>query len=265
VIDMVSGKKRRLSRIFRDNGRCVIVPMDHGVTLGPVTGLENMQRAVDCLAKGGADAIVVHKGIAASIDSRRMGLIVHLNASDELSPDPNRKVQVCSVDEAVELGADGVSIHVNVGAVAEAEMLSDLGQASAACAEYGMPLLAMMYPRGPSVKDSNDVTVVKHAARIGAELNADVVKTNFTGSVDSFRSVITTCPVPVVIAGGPKTTSEEGFLRMVYDSVVAGGKGVSIGRNVFQHRDPALMARAVTSIVHRKATVADALKLLGGK
>jgi len=123
----------------------------------------------------------------------------------------------------------------------------------------------MMYPRGPSVKDSNDVTVVKHAARIGAELNADVVKTNFTGSVDSFRSVITTCPVPVVIAGGPKTTSEEGFLRMVYDSVVAGGKGVSIGRNVFQHRDPALMARAVTSIVHRKATVADALKLLGGK
>ena len=262
---MVSGKQRRLSRIFRDDGRCVVIPMDHGVTLGPVSGLEDMQRTVDCLARGGVDAIVVHKGIAANIDSRRLGLIIHLNASNELSPDPNRKMQVCSVDEAVELGADGVSIHVNIGAVTEAEMLSDLGQASAACVEYGLPLLAMMYPRGPNIKDSNDVAVVKHAARIGAELNADVVKTNYTGTVDSFRTVVKSCPVPVVIAGGPKAANEEGFLRMVYDSVAAGGKGVSIGRNVFQHRDPTAMARALVAIVHRKATVADALKLTGGQ
>ena len=250
-------------QIFRDDGRTVIVPMDHGVTLGPVSGLEDVQQTVDRLYKGGVDAIVVHKGIAANIDTRRLGLIVHLNASDELSPDPNRKIQVCSVEEAVELGADGVSIHVNIGAVTEAEMLGDLGQASATCSEYGIPLLAMMYPRGPGIKDSNDVGVVKHAARIGAELNADVVKTNYTGTVDSFRTVVKTCPVPVVIAGGPKAADEEAFLRMVHDSVVAGGRGVSIGRNVFQHRDPEAMAKALVAIVHGGSTVTDALKIIG--
>jgi DhnA family fructose-bisphosphate aldolase class Ia len=120
---MTSGKQRRLQRIFRDDGRTVIIPMDHGVTLGPVAGLENMQETVDRLARGGVDAIVVHKGIATNIDTRRLGLIIHVNGSTELSPDPNRKLQVCTVDEAVKLGADGVSIHVNVGAVTEPEML----------------------------------------------------------------------------------------------------------------------------------------------
>jgi predicted phospho-2-dehydro-3-deoxyheptonate aldolase len=262
---MASGKERRLKRIFRDDGKTVIVPMDHGVTLGPVTGLENMQSTVDCLAKGGVDAIVVHKGIAANIDTHRLGLIIHLNGSTELSPDPNRKIQVCTVEEAVELGADGVSIHINIGATSEAEMLSDLGMASTACADYGMPLLAMMYPRGPNIKNSNDVSVVKHAARIGAELGADVVKTNFTGSIETFMEVVKGCPVPVVIAGGPKAANEEEFLRMVCSSIQAGGRGVSIGRNVFQHRDPAAMAKALTAIVHKKVSIEEALRIIGGK
>ncbi|MEM2921223.1 MAG: class I fructose-bisphosphate aldolase family protein, partial [Candidatus Bathyarchaeia archaeon] len=212
---------------------------------------------------GGVDAIVVHKGIAANIDTRRLGLIIHLNASNELSPDPNRKILVCNVEEALELGADAVSIHVNIGAPSEAEMLSDLGQVSAACSDYGLPLLAMMYPRGPGIKNSNDVNVVKHAARIGAELNADVVKTNYTGTVATFSTVVKTCPVPVVIAGGPKAANEEGFLQMVYDSLAAGGRGVSIGRNVFQHRNPEAMARALVAIVHGNSSVSEALKIIG--
>ena len=260
---MVLGKARRLQRIFRNDGKTVIIPMDHGVTMGPVTGLADIQRTVDSLAKGGVDGIVVHKGIAANIDTRRLGLIIHLNGSTELSPDPNRKLQVCTVDEAVALGADGISIHINIGAVAEGEMLMDLGRTSAECADYGIPLLAMMYPRGPNIKNSNDVAVVKHASRIGAELGADIVKTNYTGSVETFREVVRGCPVPVVIAGGPRANTEEEVLRMVYGSVQAGGVGVSLGRNVFQHPNPEAMARAVAAIVHSGATVGDALKELG--
>jgi len=259
---MVSGKERRLQRIFRDDDRTVIIPMDHGVTMGPVTGLADIQSTVDALAKGGVDGIVVHKGIAANIDTRRLGLIIHLNGSTELSPDPNRKLQVCTVDEAVALGADGISIHINIGAVTEGEMLMDLGRASAECADYGMPLLAMMYPRGPNIKNSNDVAVVKHASRIGAELGADIVKTNYTGSVETFREVVRGCPVPVVIAGGPRANTEEEVLRMVYGSVQAGGVGVSLGRNVFQHPNPKAMARAVVAVVHKGATVEEALKEL---
>jgi len=260
---MVLGKARRLQRIFRGDSKTVIIPMDHGVTMGPVTGLADIQRTVDSLAKGGVDGIVVHKGIAANIDTRRLGLIIHLNGSTELSPDPNRKLQVCTVDEAVALGADGISIHINIGAVTEGEMLMDLGRTSAECADYGIPLLAMMYPRGPNIKNSNDVAVVKHASRIGAELGADIVKTNYTGSVETFREVVRGCPVPVVIAGGPRANTEEEVLRMVYGSVQAGGVGVSLGRNVFQHPNPEAMARAVVAIVHNGATVEDALKELG--
>jgi predicted phospho-2-dehydro-3-deoxyheptonate aldolase len=259
---MTSGKQRRLQRIFRDDGRTVIIPMDHGVTLGPVAGLENMQETVDRLARGGVDAIVVHKGIATNIDTRRLGLIIHVNGSTELSPDPNRKLQVCTVDEAVKLGADGVSIHVNVGAVTEPEMLLDLGSTSAACEDYSIPLLAMMYPRGPKITNSNDVAVVKHVARLGAELGADIVKTNYTGSVDSFQNVVKGCPVPVVIAGGPKANTEADVLEMVHGSVQARGVGVSLGRNVFQHKDPEAMSRAVVAIVHKGASVEEALEEL---
>ncbi|MCJ7631338.1 2-amino-3,7-dideoxy-D-threo-hept-6-ulosonate synthase [Candidatus Bathyarchaeota archaeon] len=259
---MVSGKKRRLQRIFRDDGRTVIVPMDHGFTLGPVTGLDNIQKTIDGLEKGGVDAIVVHKGIAANIDTKRVGLIIHLNGSTDISSDQNRKLQVCTVDEAIALGADGVSMHVNVGAASEGEMLMDLGMASAACSDFGIPLLAMMYPRGPAIKNSNDVALVKHVSRIGAELGADIVKTNYTGSVESFQEVVQGCPVPVVIAGGPKINTEEDVLRMVLGSIRAGGVGVSLGRNIFQHKNPEAMAKAVGAIVHKGATIDMALREL---
>ncbi|MEM3060961.1 MAG: fructose-bisphosphate aldolase, partial [Candidatus Bathyarchaeia archaeon] len=112
---MEIGKIRRLKKIFREDKKTVIVPMDHGVSSGPIKGLENMQEIVNKLLKGRVDAIVVHRGIAKSIDVGNAGLIVHLSGSTSLGPDPNRKVQVCSVEEAIMIGADAVSVHVNVG------------------------------------------------------------------------------------------------------------------------------------------------------
>jgi fructose-bisphosphate aldolase/2-amino-3,7-dideoxy-D-threo-hept-6-ulosonate synthase len=259
---LVIGKERRLKRIF-SNGKTVIIPMDHGVTSGPVKGLVNMQNIIDKLVLGGADGIVIHKGIAKTVDTKGLGLIMHLSASTKYSLNPNRKVIVSSIEEAIRLGADAVSVHINVGDEKEPEMLEALGKIADECDHFGMPLLAMMYPRGAKIISEHDVEAVAHAARLGAELGADVIKTNYTGSVETFKKVVEACPVPVVIAGGPKVETTKEILQMVYDSLKAGGAGISIGRNVFQHEDPTVMTKALTAIVHKGASVNEALKILG--
>jgi len=121
-----------------------------------------------------------------------------------------------------------------------------------------MPLLAMTYARGPSIKDSFDVNAVSHAARVGAELGADIVKCSYTGDIDSFSRVVEGCPVPVVIAGGPQMDSDMDILNMVADSLQAGGHGVSIGRNVFQHRDVAGITAAIHDICLKGFTAKEA-------
>jgi fructose-bisphosphate aldolase/2-amino-3,7-dideoxy-D-threo-hept-6-ulosonate synthase len=260
---MDSGKKRRLKRIFQEDGRTVIVPMDHGVTSGPIKGLIRMQETVDKLLAGGADAFVVHRGIAKHVDMGKAGLIVHLTGISKLSPDPDNKVQVCSVEEALRIGADAVSVHINVGATKEDEMIVKFGKIADECDKFGVPLLAMMYPRGPKIRNEHAADVVAHAARLGAELGADIVKTNYTGNIETFNEIVQGCPVPVIIAGGPKVESTQDALQTAHESVKAGGAGVSIGRNVFQYENPTLMVKALSAIVHGGASVEDALKILG--
>ncbi|MGD6806734.1 MAG: 2-amino-3,7-dideoxy-D-threo-hept-6-ulosonate synthase [Candidatus Bathyarchaeia archaeon] len=259
------GKTRRLKKIMQKDNRTVIVPMDHGVTIGPVQGIVNMQKITEQLIEGNVDAILVHKGIAKRIDVDGAGLIVMLSGASTLGPNPNGKVQVCSVGEALRLGADAVSVHVNIGAQDEDKMLATLGKVSEECEHYGLPLLAMMYPRGPKITNEHALEVVAHAARIGAELGADIIKTNYTGNIDTFRQVVEGCPAPIVIAGGPKCKSPNEVLQTTYDAVKAGAAGLSIGRNVFQCDNPTLIAKALASIVHEGATVEKAQKLLGEK
>jgi len=258
-----SGKKRRLKRIFRDDERTFIVPMDHGVTVGPVAGLVNIQEIINKLLRGGVDAVVLHRGVAKHVDIGKAGLIVHLSGITKLGPDPNNKVQVCSVEEAMRIGADAVSVHINIGAEQEDKMLAKLGRVADDCDRYGVPLLAMMYPRGPKIQNEHAVDVVAHAARLGAELGADIIKTNYTGNVESFKEVVRGCYVPVIIAGGPKVETIQEVLQMVHDSIKAGGAGISIGRNVFQHENPTRMVKALSAIVHNSASVDESLKILG--
>jgi fructose-bisphosphate aldolase/2-amino-3,7-dideoxy-D-threo-hept-6-ulosonate synthase len=259
---MVDGKSKRLRRIFGDDGKTVIIPMDHGVTIGPVQGLFNMQSIVDKLAAGGADAVVLHKGVTKNVDTKRLGLIIHVSASTKIGPDANWKVKVCDVEEAIRLGCDAVSVHVNLGADHEPEMLAELGKLADECDAWGVPLLAMMYPRGTKIGNEHDPQLVAHAARVGAELGADVVKTNYTGDPESFRKVVEGCSVPVVIAGGPKVDSTKSLLEMVYNAVKAGCAGVSIGRNVFQHENPTAITKALVGIVHKGLNVEEAMALL---
>ncbi|HEX7481905.1 MAG TPA: 2-amino-3,7-dideoxy-D-threo-hept-6-ulosonate synthase [Candidatus Bathyarchaeia archaeon] len=262
---MNTGKNRRLRRIMQQDNRTVIVPMDHGVTIGPIQGITNMQEITTKLVKGNVDAILVHKGIAKRIDTGQAGLIVMLSGMSNLSPNLNAKVLVCSVQEAIRIGADAVSVHVNIGAQDEDKMLQNLGKVSEECDLFGLPLLAMMYPRGPKIQNEHSPETVAHAARIGAELGADIIKTNYTGDIETFKTVVESCPVPVVIAGGPKCKSNQEILQTTFDSLKAGAAGLSIGRNVFQCENPTQIVKALSAIVHKKASVEQALKILGEK
>lgn len=257
------GKKIRIKRLVnRESGKTVIVPMDHGVSMGPIDGLQDVDSTVNMVIRGGANAAVVHKGIVMSTNRTEdtdIGLIIHLSASTSLSPHPNRKISVCDVEEAVALGADGVSVHINVGSEAEADMLEALGKTAKECNRWGMPLLAMMYPRGGTVEENTDT--IKLAARVGAELGADIIKCPYTGSRESFEEVVNGCPVPVVIAGGSKHSDEE-TLRMIEGAMLAGAAGLSMGRNAFQHRNPELFVRIACDMVHTGISAEEALKML---
>lgn len=258
------GKGLRLRRLLGPGGKTILIPLDHGVSNGPLPGLEDARTAVDAVARGGANGVIVHKGLVRTVAPAlgSAALLVHLSASTSLNPNPNDKRLVGTVEEAIALGADAISIHVNVGADTESAMIEDFGHVSTACERLGMPLLAMMYPRGKDIHDPHAVDNVKHVARLAAELGADVIKAPFTGSVESFREVVRSTPQPVVISGGPKSGTDEAFLRMVHEAIQAGGAGVSVGRNVWQHRNPEAMTRAISAIVFNRASVDDALRLL---
>lgn len=260
------GKSIRLERIMdRSSGNCVVVPMDHGISIGPTQGLVDVRKTVDDVAEGGATAVIMHKGLIPyghRTSGKDIGLILHLSASTDLGVTSDSKVLVATVEEALKFGADAVSVHINVGAETESRMLADMGRISYKCNEWGIPLIAMAYPRGPEIKDSYDPAAVAHAARVASELGADIVKCSYTGDIDSFRDVVKGTLAPVLIAGGPKMDSDDEILQMVYDSIQAGGHGVSIGRNVFQHSNVRGMTRAISDIVLHGSTPEEAKKEL---
>jgi DhnA family fructose-bisphosphate aldolase class Ia len=179
-----------------------------------------------------------------------------------MSPDPNAKELICTVEEAIKLGADAVSVHINLGAETDRDMLRQLGYVSERCLEWQMPLIAMMYTRGPKIKNEYDLNNTKHAARVGAELGADIVKWVYTGSPESFAEVVNGCPVPVVIAGGEKMGSDEDIFKMVEGALQAGAAGLSIGRNAFQHKDPTKVIGALSKMVHEGCSVEQAKEFL---
>lgn len=247
----MNGKAIRIKQLFRNSDRLFIVPMDHGVTIGPVTGLQYSQRTMEQVAAGGVDAVVVHKGLAKQVAHNQHGcqLIIHLSASTQLSLDPNRKVLVSSPEHAVRLGAAAVSVHVNLASPTEAEMLRDLGQTAEKCDLLGIPLLAMMYVRDGTKESEYNPQKIAHAARVAEELGADIVKVNYPGSPDAFADIVHSVNIPVVMAGGPKMSSLGELLTTVRDAVRAGAHGVAVGRNVFQDQSPKIVASLIRRVL----------------
>ena len=259
---MVFGRDIRLSRILRD-GNMLCIPMDHGISNGPIKGLEDVHSMIYQCASAGLTCVLVNKGIIKSMPRPLdIGLIAHFSGSTSVGPAPNRKMLMGSVEEALRLGADAVSLHINIGAKEEPEMLQKLGMISDKCTEWSVPLVAMMYPRGENIKNPHDPEIVAHAARIGAEAGADIIKAVYTGDPESFRKVVKSCPVPIVIAGGPKANTDRDILEMCAGAMSAGAKGVTFGRNIFQHKNPPAMVRALYKIIIEKKNSKEALKQL---
>lgn len=261
---MTTGIAARLDRIGT-NDKFVIVPMDHGITLGAVKGLKNIEATIDAVTSGGADAVLTQKGIAPRVHPNKndAGYIIHLNASTSIGPDSNDKRVTGTVEEAIRAGADAVSYHINVGSNYEREQIEDLSGIIDAAGRFGMPVLAMAYARGANLRGEDpehDPEYLGHAVRLAEELGADVVKTAYSGDAESFRPVVESTAKPVVIAGGSKGTDRE-TLEMVRGAMDAGAAGVSMGRSIFQHDDPEGIARAVTGVIHGGLSVQEALEL----
>lgn len=243
--------KQALLNELLPNGRGVWIPVDHGASQFPSSGLENM---TDLYSKLGAvDAVVAQKGVVSHLSTfTGPPLIAHLSVSTVHGGEhSDNKVLVGSVEEAVARGALAVSAQVNLGSIHENEMITRMGELSRQCHLQGIPLLGMMYARGPNLQTDGDPTLgIAHAVRLGWELGCDVVKTSWTGSMETFEIVTSGVPIPVLIAGGESDGDVVGLLKMVKQSILAGGAGICMGRQVFASNDVAGLAKALHQVVH---------------
>jgi fructose-bisphosphate aldolase/2-amino-3,7-dideoxy-D-threo-hept-6-ulosonate synthase len=262
------GKRLRLERIKnKESENFLFITMDHGITYGVLPGLEDIGRLIRQVEEGGADAVLLHKGNAKNVIysdhgvlepfRQGLGLIIHLNGTPSIGSDPYLKVPVCTVAEAVQYGADAVSLHVNIGDVGDEEMLEFLGEVGDECLEWGMPLIAMIYPRGSNFDSEYDPEAISHCVRIGVEFGADIIKTHYTGDVDSFKKICSHTPIPIVVAGGPRQEKLKDFYRMVEEIMNSGARGMAVGRNIFGTTDPMISTRIVSDIVHKRIPVND--------
>jgi fructose-bisphosphate aldolase/2-amino-3,7-dideoxy-D-threo-hept-6-ulosonate synthase len=263
---MTAGKAARLGRIGT-GGRYLVVPMDHGITLGAVKGLVDIESTIDAVTSGGADAVLTQCGIADRVHPNKngAGYIAHLNASTDIGPDEMDKRPTGTVEDAIRAGADAVSYHINVGSEYEPDQITGLSEVTREADSYGMPTLAMAYARGHDVRDDDPAEFAEdlgHAVRLAEELGADVVKTAYSGTAETFDRVVESTSLPVVIAGGSKGTDRE-TLAMVRGAMDAGADGVSMGRSIFQHDDPEAITTAVSAVVHDDATADDAAERAG--
>lgn len=257
------GKEIRMKRLFDAvSGKSILIPLDHGATMGPVKGIENIGSFLYKLNESYVNGIVLCKGHFKNrsiMEKCNIPKIMHLSNSNELSSNPDFKVLVGSVEKAIILGADAVSVHVNIGAVNEHVMLKDFAKVSEECIRWGMPLLAMMYYRPVQTKGRNNKEATKIIARLAQEMGADIVKVNYTGDMESFSEVVQGCSIPILIAGGERSTLRQ-VLQNVSEAMKCGASGVAFGRNIFQMNDPNILTQALSLIVHKGMEVDEVLE-----
>jgi DhnA family fructose-bisphosphate aldolase class Ia len=266
MIKLVSeiGKLIRLKRIFKGKSkRTFIVAMDHGSFDGPIPGIENPSETLRKILCEGVDALIITPGICkiayehivdkASIILRISGAVTKAGIEKDYTQ------IIRHVNTALRIGADAVAVTAFVGGKNESKMLKRLSFIAEKCDEFGMPLLAEMIP---AFSDKYSPDNVGLASRVGAELGADIIKTYYTGDIESFKKVVNVCPIPIVIAGGPKIDNPRRVIEVVKESIEAGGKGIAFGRNIWQYHNPTAIVKAIASVIHKDFSVEEALKIL---
>lgn len=270
------GKKRRLARLI-PNGKTLVVPIDDSLIFGPKDGLFKIESTIESIVKGEPNALLGFQSGLEMVTEKNilMPYILNLTASTIMSQH-TKKTVVSSVEFALKNGADCVACHINFSSMYESEMLHNFALISQECDRLGMPLLAISYPRTEkNGKDYNYedlmennieeyTNLVAHAVRVSAELGADIIKTNYTGTIESFKKVIVAANgKPVIIAGGAKVPVEES-LKKAEDAMIAGASGISYGRNVFNAEDIDTYLTAIKYIIFQGKTYKDCLKQLYG-
>lgn len=253
------GIKNRMNRIFRPDGKTVMLAVDHGYFLGPVSKLEDPAKTIEPLLPY-TDALMVTRGVLRNCVSSDVNVPVVLRASGGNSivgKDLSDEGITVAMKDAVRLNVSAVALSIYVGSDHEHQTLLNLAKLVDEGEEYGIPVLAVTAV-GKEL-DKRDAKYLSLCCRIAAELGAHFVKTYYC---DNFEKVVKTCPVPLVIAGGPKLETEMDVLHLVHHAIQSGAKGVDMGRNVWQNKNPVGMIKAIRAIVHEGAPIKKAASLL---
>lgn len=269
------GKEFRLRRLF-GKGKAVIVPMDHPVYFGPLPGIEDPRALIKDVASTDADGVLL---TLATMDRAvdvmgRLGTIARLDGTHTRLGSHLVEIDcISSVEMAVSHGADACVLNIYVGADNERDLLRKLGNTAEACEKWGLPLIGEMIPMaalaghyGPTEKSLSEDELAEQialAARVGAEVGADVIKCNYSGSPKTFRQVVDHATVPIIVAGGPGGDTEEGLFKLVGECMASGAAGICFGRNVWKRKNRVNVIQGICSIVHGGGTPAEAMKLLG--
>jgi len=245
------GKNRRLKRLLTGKDqRCLLVPLDHGPWLGPVEGIERPKVVAEQLQAGGANALLVSPGFARAVEpilKPSTAIVLRVSLAMGIAPEAAQETPVATVDTALAMDADAVAVSIFFGRGGEVATMRFLGELTERCARFGMPVLAEMMP---TQEEAFDGKAVAHAARIGFELGADLIKTNYCGDVEAFQRVVASSPVPILVAGGPlQGAGDESTLQLVREVITAGAAGVAIGRRVWQAKDPEGLVRRIHAIL----------------
>jgi DhnA family fructose-bisphosphate aldolase class Ia len=255
---------RRFHRLFGADGRSVIIAMDHGTTDGAVTGFENVEKVLEQVIAGGADAILTSVGIARHFGKqlKDVGLLIRCDGATSPLLEHSREL-IISVNDVLMTGADAAAAMYFPGTVNGHGSTIYFPRLASEAHRWNIPVMAEALPYGfEEHVAARDVKAVADTCRMAAENGADVIKTFYTGERESFRSVIRSCYLPVLVLGGPKTHSDREFLSAIRNALDAGAVGVVIGRNVWQAPSPTAMTQALVALVHRDASVEDALHLV---
>jgi len=255
---MFKSKEKKLKEIMKD-GKALLLAFDHAVEHGPSAyeGIDlSPERIARIAVEGRVDGIIVHIGVAKKIKRMvgKLPIIVKLTARTSLTTDENQIQQiVTSVKEARDIGAKAIACTIYFGSDREAEMFKIFEEIKQDANKYKMPIFGFAYPRGKKLKSKYDPDAIRYAARVGAEIGFDVVKTYYTGDKESFSKVVKDCFVPVLVAGGPKISEEKDVLKIVEDIMSAGAAGVAIGRNIWMRKDEDAinLLKEIRRIVHR--------------
>ncbi len=256
--------------VLAADGRALIVAMDHARTHGVIEGLEDPGAVIDTVADAGADGVMTTFGV---VKKYRDHLIGRIPTTMRLDGGPSLYREdwlaytewslLHSVEDALALGVDAVVLMAFVGIPVELETYRIVAKVAGECLAAGLPLLVEALPcESLRIPDAKEPLAMASAARLGFEHGADYIKTYYTGTPESFRVVVENCPAPVLIAGGPRMDTVEASLEVVRGAMDAGASGVVFGRNIWQSANPGGMVRALDSLIHDDAPVAEAMSYL---